>query len=56
MGERKEFPEQGNALDSILEIANGVAQEVSEKKLHSVPEDLSINLDLYLYGSEKTRK
>lgn len=47
-------PEGG--LGSILELASAVAKEVPEDEWERVPDDLSINVDHYLYGSKKTRK
>jgi hypothetical protein len=55
--EREESLEAGDdGLGSILEIASAATKEVAEAEWERVPDDLSINVDHYLYGSKKTRK
>lgn len=54
--EKEESLETGEGLGSILEIASAATKEVPEAEWERVPDDLSINLDHYLYGSKKTRK
>jgi hypothetical protein len=51
--ERAEL-EPGGGLDSILEIVSAATKEVPEEEWGRVPDDLSINVDHYLYGSKKT--
>jgi hypothetical protein len=48
--------ERGEGLGSILEIALAATKEVPEDEWDRVPDDLSINVDHYLYGSKKTGK
>src|SRR6266446_1270876 len=43
-------------LGSILEIASAATKEVPEDEWDRVPDDLSINVDHYLYGSKKRGK
>jgi len=53
----KEEPlEPGEGLGSILEIAAAASKEVPEDEWDRAPDDLSINVDHYLYGSKKTVK
>jgi hypothetical protein len=54
--EKEESLVAGEGLGSILEIASAVAKEVPEDEWDRVPNDLSINVDHYLYGSKKTEK
>jgi len=54
--EKEESLEPGDGLGSILEIASAAAKEVPEEEWDRVPNDLSINVDHYLYGSRKTEK
>jgi hypothetical protein len=54
--EKEESLETGDGLDSILEIVSAATKEVPEDEWDRVPDDLSINVDHYLYGSKKTGK
>ena len=54
--EKEESLETGAGLGSILEIASAATKEVPEAEWERVPDDLSINVDHYLYGSKKTGK
>jgi len=54
--EKEESLEPGDGLGSILEIASAATKEVPEEEWDRVPNDLSINVDHYLYGSKKTGK
>src|SRR5260370_9936618 len=54
--EEEESFERGKELGSILEIASAATKEVPEDEWDRVPDDLSINVDHYLYGSKKTGK
>jgi hypothetical protein len=54
-GEKEEL-ETREGLGSILEIASAATKEVPEDEWDSVPDDLSMNVDHYLYGSKKTGK
>ncbi|SRR6266446_6182694 len=54
--EKEESQETGDGLDSILEIVSAATKEVPEDEWGRVPDDLSINVDHYLYGSKKTGK
>jgi len=54
--EEEESLERGEGLGSILEIASAATKEVPEDEWDRVPDDLSINVDHYLYGSKKTGK
>jgi hypothetical protein len=54
--EKVESLEPGDGLGSILEIASAATKEVPEDEWDRVPDDLSINVDHYLYGSKKTGK
>ena len=54
--ETEESQETGVGLDSILEIVSAATKEVPEDEWGRVPDDLSINVDHYLYGSKKTGK
>ena len=54
--EEVESQEPGNGLGSILEIASAATKEVPEDEWERVPDDLSMNVDHYLYGSKKTEK
>ena len=54
--EKEESLETGEGLDSILEIVSAATKEVPEDEWDRVPDDLSINVDHYLYGSKKTGK
>src|SRR5216684_1248578 len=54
--EKEESLEPGDGLGSILEIASAATKEVPENEWDQVPDDLSINVDHYLYGSRKTGK
>ena len=54
--EKEESLEPGDGLGSILEIASAATKEVPENEWDQVPDDLSINVDHYLYGSKKTGK
>src|SRR5258708_38273792 len=54
--EKEESPETGEGLGSILEIGSAATKEVPEDDVDRVPDDLSINVDHYLYGSKKTGK
>jgi hypothetical protein len=49
-------PETAKGLSSILEIVSAATKEVPEDEWDRVPDDLSINVDHYLYGSKKTGK
>ena len=42
------------SLASILEIASTAAEEVPQQDWDRVPDDLSLNVDHYLYGAKKT--
>jgi hypothetical protein len=53
---RDESTETAKGLRSILEIASAATKEVPEDEWERVPNDLSINVDHYLYGSKKTEK
>ncbi len=53
---KEESLEAGDGLDSILEIVSAATKEVPEDEWDRVPDDLSINVDHYLYGSKKTGK
>jgi hypothetical protein len=48
--------EPGDGLGSILEIASAATKEVPEDEWDRVPNDLSMNVDHYLYGSKKAGK
>ena len=54
--EKEESQETGVGLGSILEIVSAATKEVPEDEWGRVPDDLSINVDHYLYGSKKTGK
>lgn len=54
--EKEAAVEPGDGLHSILEIASAATKEVPEDEWARVPDDLSINVDHYLYGSKKTGK
>jgi hypothetical protein len=54
--EEEESLERGEGLGSILEIASAATKEVPEDEWDRVPDDLSMNVDHYLYGSKKTGK
>jgi hypothetical protein len=54
--DREEAPETVEGLGSILEIVSAATKEVPEDEWGRVPDDLSINVDHYLYGSKKTGK
>jgi len=54
--EKVESLEPGDGLGSILEIASAATKEVAEDQWDRVPNDLSMNVDHYLYGSKKTEK
>jgi hypothetical protein len=54
--EKEESLETGDGLGSILEIASAATKEVPEDEWDRVPNDLSINVDHYLYGSKKRGK
>jgi hypothetical protein len=54
--EKEESLETGEGLDSILKIVSAATKEVPEEEWGRVPDDLSINVDHYLYGSRKTGK
>jgi len=54
--EKEDLPQTGDGLGSILEIALAATKEVPEDEWDLVPDDLSINVDHYLYGSKKTGK
>jgi hypothetical protein len=54
--EKEESRETRDALDSILEIVSAATKEVPEDEWDRVPDDLSINVDHYLYGTKKTGK
>jgi len=54
--EKEESMERGEGLGSILVIASAATKEVPEEEWERVPNDLSINVDHYLYGSKKTEK
>ncbi len=54
--EKEESLETGDGLDSILEIVSAATKEVPEDEWDRVPDDLSINVDHYLYGSKRTGK
>ena len=53
---KQESPETAKGLSSILEIVSAATKEVPEDEWDRVPDDLSINVDHYLYGSKKTGK
>lgn len=53
---KEESLEPGEGLGSILEIAAAASKEVPEDEWDRAPDDLSINVDHYLYGSKKTVK
>jgi len=50
--EKEESPETVDGLDSILEIVSAATKEVPEDEWGRVPDDLSINVDHYLYGKK----
>src|SRR5260370_38861304 len=52
--EEEESLERGEGLGSILEIASAATKEVPEDEWDRVPDDLSINVDHYLYVCKKT--
>jgi hypothetical protein len=54
--DEKEESETRKGLGSILEIASAATKEVPEDDWDRVPDDLSVNVDHYLYGSKKTGK
>jgi hypothetical protein len=54
--EKEESPQAAKGLSSILEIASAATLEVPEHEWDRLPDDLSINLDHYLYGSKKTNE
>src|SRR5467141_2707140 len=54
--EKEESQETGVGLGSSLEIVSVATKEVPEDEWGRVPDDLSINVDHYLYGSKKTGK
>jgi hypothetical protein len=54
--EKEESLEAGDGLDSILEIVSAATKEVPEDEWGRVPDDLSKNVDHYLYGSKRTDK
>ena len=54
--EKVESLEPGDGLGSILDIASAATKEVPEDEWDRVPNDLSINVEHYLYGSKKTEK
>jgi hypothetical protein len=54
--EKEESLETGDGLGSILEIASAATKEVPADEWDRVPDDLSMNVDHYLYGSKKTGK
>ena len=54
--EEEESLERGEGLGSILEIASAATKEVPADEWDRVPDDLSINVDHYLYGRKKTGK
>jgi hypothetical protein len=54
--EKVESLESGDGLSSILEIASAATKEVPEGEWDRVPDDLSMNVDHYLYGSKKIGK
>jgi hypothetical protein len=54
--EEEESLERGEGLGSILELASAATKEVPEDEWDRVPDDLSINVDHYLYGRKKTGK
>jgi hypothetical protein len=54
--EKVESLEPGDGLGSILEIASAATKEVPEEEWDRVPNDLSMNVDHYLYGSKKAGK
>jgi len=54
--DEKEEPETRKGLGSILEIALAATKEVPEDEWDRVPDDLSMNVDHYLYGTKKTGK
>jgi hypothetical protein len=54
--DEQDSPETATGLGSILEIVSAATKEVPEDEWDRVPDDLSINVDHYLYGSKKTGK
>jgi hypothetical protein len=54
--DEKEELETREGLGSILEIASAATKEVPEDEWDRVPDDLSMNVDHYLYGSKKIGK
>src|SRR5438309_11600477 len=54
--EKEESQETGGGLGSIMVIASATPKEGPEHEWGRVPDDLSINVDHYLYGSKKTEK
>jgi hypothetical protein len=52
----QDSPETATGLGSILKIVSAATKEVPEDEWDRVPDDLSINVDHYLYGSKKTGK
>ena len=54
--EKEESRQAGEGLGSILEIVSAATKGVPEAEWDSVPRDLSINVDHYLYGSKKNGK
>jgi len=54
--DEQDSPETATGLGSILKIVSAATKEVPEDEWDRVPDDLSINVDHYLYGSKKTGK
>lgn len=54
--EKRESTETATGLGSILEIVSAATKEVPEDEWDRAPDDLSINVDHYLYGTKKTGK
>ena len=42
--------------NSVLDMVTAITREVPEREWERVPDDLSKNVDYYLYGSKKTDK
>lgn len=42
--------------DSILDLVSGISASVPEEEWNRLPQDLSKNVDHYLYGSERDRE
>ncbi len=56
MGTREGEEPSEKESGSILEMVSAVTREVPEREWKRVPDDLSINVDHYLYGSKRADK